>query len=219
MNRESLKPRRHIVTVNGHGSFSEKKFVLPKGCFVLAPHPKGLDAAYTLAVSDDPLESRMYDGRLKRFLTPTSGGWKLYSPRQSVRNLMLRPWSGTGSDREPEFLKWSARYPDDVSWVSRPNGRLPAFAIVPARDAAGREVRYQDFRQVKVKIFGKTDLRAIVGGTRDACGDGFGLIVLVLFTCNARPDGASQSMEFAGLTTDLEALFHSKVARRRPARG
>jgi hypothetical protein len=75
----------NLVTINGHGSFSEQKIKVPEGFQILIPHRNGLDKDYT---TPDAGKNKLYEEDLyqKGYLNYRHG-WKLYLPGDDINNL------------------------------------------------------------------------------------------------------------------------------------
>ncbi len=210
-------PLQHVVTLNSHGAFSHEQFALPENVYVLAPHPQGFDVPYTLSSppGGKTFEEMIYTGpgAAQHFLTLSSGGWRLYKPGEMVRNVHFSPWSGV-SDPQVEFTNWKAKVPGtDVSAVLAEHSKtVPSSALVPARplsqDANRKPLFHNETPKEKVKIFGTTDLCAVIAQLQQKTLPGQP-IILIPFTCNFDPTtSANQSITCESTTgVNLQALF------------
>lgn len=204
-----LDPLEHVVTLNGHGTFAHDTFVAPEAVFVLAPHPEGFDQPYGLGSppNDVSFEEMIFVNGPDRFPVPSSDGWRLYRPMDAIPNVVLGPWSGS-KDRDEEHARWLDRVPAaDADYVRRDEeGRLPAFATVPARTSTGDVATYRGRPRLKVKVFGPTDMETVVTELARTSAPGEP-VVFIPFTCNLAPSG-NETISITGARTgDLRASF------------
>lgn len=182
-------PLPNLITLNSHGGFSHEKFTLPDNVYVLAPHPQGFDAPYTLSSPSGTFEEMIYRNKPNEFPTSTAGGWKLYKPGEQVRNVHFSPFSGK-KDPTVEYEDWKKRLSVNPKAAKDADGINPkevAFAEVPARDRNMDPLSYGDKQKKKIKVFGQTDLRKVIAEMQAKhSGEP---IVLVPFTCNATGHG------------------------------
>jgi predicted NAD-dependent protein-ADP-ribosyltransferase YbiA (DUF1768 family) len=193
-----------MITINGHGCYSDKLFEVPENMWVLAPHPQGFESKYTLKM-EKALEPQIYSGS-DQFLTPTSGGWRLYGPGEMVNNVLIGPWNES-PDKEDEFQKWKTNFPEDVSYI-KDTENVPPFGIVPARDEEKEKITYRGHETKKVKVFETTNLGTIVQHLRSANPDE--PIVVLPLVCNS-DNSSRQEVIFKKAETNLEKLFSPPV--------
>jgi hypothetical protein len=178
-------PLQYLITLNSHGFTSNETFELPKNVYVLVPHPQGFDSIYMLKSPSHNLtfEEMIYNSPDK-FLETTNGGWRLYRPGELIRNVRLIPWSNA-KDKTIEFNNWKSRVPkEDVDFVAMtPDGEIPAFAAVPARDHLQNPLKYKGNQKTKIKVFGTSNLQQVIHNLHSTHPNL--PIVLIPFTCNA----------------------------------
>lgn len=204
-------PLQHMITLNSHGAYSSKKFTLPANVYVLAPHPQGFDQPYVVESppGGQSFEEMIYrkDGGPQQFITPSSGGWKLYTPGEEIHNLQLSPWSPSACAQD-EFDSWSQRVSSqDAQQVLTSNqGSVPRFSLVPARDSSQHQYEYGQKMKEKVKVFSSTDLQTVIETLHKAKpGEP---IVLIPFACNYRPGMGNPSVRCdLSRKTNLKKVF------------
>jgi hypothetical protein len=205
-------PLKCMITLNSHGSFSNKQFTLPQNVYVLVPHPQGLDQPYIVESPQGGLsfEEMIYrsGGSADRFPSSSGGGWRVYKPGELVHNLHLSPWTPS-TDVNEEFTSWSARVPPEDAAKARPaGGSVPQFALVPARDGSQNPLRYGGEEKSKVKVFGSTDLQTVITKLqKEKPGEP---IVLVPFACNYQSGTHNLSIQCSTSPTppaNIKGLF------------
>jgi hypothetical protein len=194
-------PLQHLVTLNSHGTYSTETFTLPADVYVLVPHPLGFEVPYMLSSPPDRItfEEMLYRQPPGRIPRPSSGGWHVYKPGDVIRNTKFDPWSGS-SDTGQEYESWTQSVPkeDRAYIVAGPEGKIPAFALVPARDSRKQVLVYRGIPKMKVKVFGPTDLETVIRRLRTRIP--VSPIVLIPFTCNNRA-----SVDNVAIDVDLSA--------------
>lgn len=202
-------PLRCMITLNSHGSFSSQQFELPPNVYVVVPHPKGFDQSYVVESppGGQSFEEMIYrpGGSAGAFLDSSCGGWRVYKPGEMVNNLRLAPWTPS-TDVEEEFASWQTRASKDAEDVRRTHGGVPRFALVPARNLHGQQFMYGGELKSKVKVFGSTDLRAVIAELQKS--QPGQPIVLVPFACNHDSKRPNPSVQCTlDRPTDLRLLF------------
>lgn len=198
-------PLSNLITLNCHGAFSNQTFELPPDVYVMAPHPEGFNAQYTLSSppGGKSFEEELYGGNPNGFSIPSSGGWKVYKPGEIVRNVNFSPWSGSTNTQE-EFNTWKeSSGQQDYGSVPLFAGKPPKFAMVPTRKCrveANGNVSYPQCThnskgKNKIKVFGNTNLQDVIKELKNKQPEG--PIILIPFTCNAG-EGPNQSIHCHG---------------------
>ena len=176
----------------------------------MIPNPKGFATPY---VVESPPGGQLFEGMIYRpkgsaqkFITLSSGGWRLYKPGERVNNLHMSPWSPS-SDVSVEFKSWEARAPLDAGKVLGDHkGAVPRFSLVPARDSSGRPFEHTGIPKEKVKVFGATDLQTIIESVQKSKPGQ--PIVLIPFACNYQPGKDNPSISCSLKTvSDIQRLF------------
>jgi hypothetical protein len=179
-------PIVNMVTLNGHGAYSSETFTLPANVYVMVPHPKGLQVPYILTLDkNSSVEEIIYASKPAAFPMPTSGGWKVFKPGEKIQNTQYSPWHSS-KDNEAEYKVWAAKVPkSDLSFVKRDaKGRLPNFALVPARSSSMAPLIYNKKPKYKYKLFGNTNLKEVINDLHAKNPNQ--VIVLVPLTCNSK---------------------------------
>ena len=165
----------NFITMNGHGSKTDKEFEIPSdsNIYVLIPHEKGLEQAYTVSPPSNPsnFETIIFNNRnIPVFKSNTQyTGWKLYSPGTKINDINISDFgkgdpAGFGSTPCSEIpTKFKNKNKDLVHncntehqpacIVHHDNG-LPNYEIFINTDN-GKFV-------YKIKICGKTTLEYVV---------------------------------------------------------
>lgn len=203
-----VDPLDHLITINGHGRASKKTFELPENVYLIIPHPKGLEQSYTLISPPYGLtfEELIYENQNGKIPAATSGGWKVYFPKEIVKDIDILPWSQSDNP-EIEYKSWTNHVPAlDIQGVKNKVGKVPIFATVPARASNKYRLQYQGKEKFKVKVFAKTRLSKIIEELKKKQPEG--PLVVIPFTCNSDPTKINQNISYdLTETIDLKALF------------
>lgn len=203
-----IDPLDHLISINGHGRASNKTFELPENVYLIIPHLKGLEQSYTLISPPYGLtfEELIYENQDGRIPAATSGGWKVYFPKEIVKDINISPWSQS-DDPQIEYKSWVHHVPSvDIKGVKSKAGKVPIFATVPARTSNKDRLQYHGKEKFKVKVFAKTRLSKIIEELKKKQPEG--PLVVIPFTCNSDPTKNNQNISYdLTKTLDVKALF------------
>ena len=186
----------NLVTINGHGSFSNQKIKVPDGFQVLIPHRNGLDKDYT---TPDAGKNKLYEEDLykKRYLNYREG-WKLYLPGDDINNLGIHVFHDGASC---QTINDYHALQKDLIEKCEGNHSYDKFCPLYCTQFLGNEYKhltYKGERKLKIKACSDYRLKDLFDNLRNSLNkipeshrkkispSKDEPIVLIPFTCNAK---------------------------------
>ena len=186
----------NLITINGHGSFSNQKIKVPEGFQVLIPHRNGLDKDYT---TPDAAKNKLYEESLyeKGYLNYREG-WKLYLPGDDVNNLGIHIFNDGASCSS---IKSHHELQRELIEKCEGNHSFEKFCPLYCTKKDGNTfdyLKYKSKRKIKIKACGDYRLKDLFDNLRNSLNKipkdhrktispkKDEPIVLIPFTCNAK---------------------------------
>jgi hypothetical protein len=165
----------NFITMNGHGSKTDRQFQIPpdSNIYVLIPHEKGLEQAYTVSPPSNPsnFETIIFNNRnIPVFQSNTQyTGWKLYSPGENINDMDISDFrkgdpAGLGSTPCSEIpTKFFNENKDLVKTCNENNEPACIVYHDTGLPNYGKFINTDNGKNVyKIKICGRTTLENVV---------------------------------------------------------
>ena len=199
--------KKSLITLNGHGTFAEEKFVLPEGIQVLVPHASGTSHNYTTENRVDvSYEQILYNQGAINYedQSGTISGWRLYQPGDEINNMIFHRLEDTPACNELYSMHDDIKEEQDTD----DDGDLSWYLIYAVDEVQGVFVPLtiteghakSPLKKMKIKICNRgvsleeicTNLKKRVRSLKDhlpllSPGADDETIRLVIFTCNSKP--------------------------------
>ena len=214
----------NLITINGHGSFSDQKIKVPEGYQVLIPHRNGLDIDYT---TPDAGKDKLYEEDLykKKYLNYRDG-WKLYLPGDDINNLKIHTFQDGASC---ETIQSAHELQRELMEKCEGNHGYKNFCPLYCTENTGNGFTYLSYksnRKIKIKACDDYELNDLFNGLRDS----LSLIpkehlskispkidqpiVLIPFTCNAKSSNSQMNHFDHSNHKHLNTIYQELVRNR-----
>ena len=204
------------ITINAHGEFSDTIIKVPEGIEILLPHIDGHTQPYTTpsVVGIDSYEEKLYkDGYFNYSRERPSGppsGWKLYRPDDEISNMTFTPLDTTRCSivEDKHVLQFPLiKHPTCKTGRQTYNPWCPLYAAARITDYRGSSTYTKltspdNKDKLKIKCCHRFTLLDVMRNLRDRLReikavdnnispdpDSDKNIVIIIFTCNAYPNG------------------------------